>query len=51
MWVMGRKSNHNFVNFHHRGLQRGPGPADGHQEKGHDQQHPHHHHLHDARAA
>ena len=47
----GPKSNHNFVNLHHGGLQRGPGSADGHQEEGLDQQHHHHHDLHVALAA
>ena len=48
---IGPKSSRYLVNLHSGGLQRGPGPADGHQEEGHDQQHLHHHDFHDAIAA
>ena len=47
----GPKSNHNFVNLQCGGIQRGPGPCEGHQEKGHYQQHPRHHDHRHARAA
>ena len=47
---IGLKSSRYSVNLHSGGLQRGPGPADGHQEEGHGQQHHHHHDFHDARA-
>ena len=40
-----------YVNLHRGGLQQEPGPADVHQEEGHDQQHHHQHDLLDARAA
>ena len=32
-----------IIILHRGGLQRGPGPAGGHQEEGHDQKHNHHH--------
>ena len=47
---IGPKSSLYSVDLHSGGVQRGPGPADGHQEEGRDQQHHHHHDFHDARA-
>ena len=52
LWAGTGPSNyHKLTNFHSRYLQQGPGPCDGLQEEGHDQQQQcHHDHL-DARAA
>ena len=52
LWAGTGPSNyHNLNNFHSRYLQQGPGPCDGLQEEGQDQQQQcHHDHL-DARAA
>ena len=45
----GPKNSCYTVNLNSGGLQRGQGPADGHQDE--DQQHHHHHDLHVSRAA
>ena len=52
LWAGTWPSNyHNFTNFHSLYLQQGPGPCDGLQEEGHDQQHQYHHAHLDAKAA